>query len=56
MEYAIRNNILMEIVTLAQQDIPPGIFVICLQVIIELATKIRSIPIIHNDKVHRSLL
>ncbi len=55
MEFAIRKNIFMEFATLAYSDMPPGMFTNCLEVIIELATKIKSIPLIHNDKVHRSL-
>ena len=56
MEYTIRNNIPMEMVALAQSNNPSGMFTVCLDFIIQLATKIKSIPIIHNDKVHRSLL
>jgi hypothetical protein len=56
MEYAIRENIIMEAVTLAQTDQPQGMFSVCVDFIIGLATNIKSMPIIHNDKVHRSML
>ena len=56
MEYTIRNNIFMEMVALAQSDHPQGMFTICLDFIIILAKKIKNMPLIHNDKVHRSLL
>jgi len=56
MEYAIANNIFMEVIALAQSDYPQGMFVPCLDFIIELASHIQSMPIIHNDKMHKSLL
>lgn len=56
MEYTIRNNVFMEMVALAQSDQPHGMFTICLDFMIVLAKKIRNMPLIHNDKVHRSLL
>ena len=56
MEFAIREHIIIEVVTLAQTDQPEGMFMVCLDFIISLATNIKSMPIIHNDRVHRSLL
>jgi len=56
MEFAIANNIFMEVIALAQSDHPMGMFVVCLNFIIDLAQGIRSMPIIHNDKMHKSLL
>lgn len=55
-EYTIRNNVFMEIVAVAQSDAPHGMFAVCLDLMIVLARKIRNMPLIHNDKVHRSLL
>jgi hypothetical protein len=55
-EYMVRKNLFMEVCALAQSDHPHGMFSICLNFMIEIATKIKSMPIIHNDKVHRSLL
>ena len=46
----------MEMVALAQSDHPQSMFTICLDFIIVLAKKIKNMPLIHNDKVHRSLL
>lgn len=56
MEFAIRTNLIMEVVTMAQTDQPPGMFTVCLDFFIDLATKIKGMPVIHNDKVHRSIL
>ena len=41
---------------MGQSDCPIGMFPICLDFMIEVCTQIKSMPIIHNDKVHRSLL
>jgi len=46
----------MEVVAFAQTDEPQGMFNICLDFISEMAGKIRSMPIVHNSKVHKSLL
>jgi hypothetical protein len=56
MEYTIRTNMIMEIVAFAQSDNPEGMFSACLDFIIDLARKIKSMPIIHNNKMHKSLL
>jgi hypothetical protein len=56
MEFAIRSNMFMELIALAQSNHPEGMFVICLDVIIELIYKIKSMPIIHNNNMHKSLL
>lgn len=56
MEYCIRNNMFMEVIALAQSDHPEGMFIVCLDFIIQLILEIRSMPIIHNDKMHKSLI
>ena len=56
MEYCIRNNMFMEVIALAQSDHPEGMFIICLDFIIQLILEIKSMPIIHNDKMHKSLI
>ena len=52
----VRKNIFMEVCALGQSDYPVGMFTICLDFMIEVSTQIKSMPIIHNDKVHRSLI
>ena len=52
----MRSNMFMEIIALAQSNHPDGMFVICLEMIIELIYKIKCMPIIHNNNMHKSLL
>ena len=56
MVFALSENLFIEIIAMAQSDHPSGMFVVCLNMIIELALGIKSMPIIHNDKMHKSLL
>jgi hypothetical protein len=56
MEYAISNDMFLKIIALAQSDYPQGMFVLCLDFIIDLIYNIKSTPIVHNDKMHKSLL
>ena len=56
MEYVQRKNVFMEMVAMAQTDMPHGMFTICLDFMIVMAKQIRNMDIIYNDKVHKSLL
>ena len=40
MEYTIRNNLFMEMVSLAQLDNPKGLFSVCLNFIMQMISKI----------------
>lgn len=56
MEFTISNSVFLEMEALAQSNQPNGMFTICLQFLLDLVTCIKSMPLIHNGNVHRTLL
>lgn len=56
MEYIIRNEVINEMVLIAQEDTPEGMFGVCLEFVIEIVMKIKNLSLIHNNRLHKSLL
>lgn len=56
MEFTISNSVFLEMESLAQSNQPQGMFSVGLQFLLDLVTGIRTMPLIHNGNMHRSLL
>lgn len=55
-EFVIRKNVIVDLVSFAQSDHPKGMFDLCVELVTKLCGTIRSFHLMHNDRVHRHLL
>jgi hypothetical protein len=55
-EFAMRKNFVVDLVSFAQSDHPKGMFELCVDFLTCVCGKVRSLQIMHNDRVHRQLL